>query len=120
MEIFNRKESRKRRRNLRKNLTDAEKALWEKLRRKQFEDLRFLRQYGIGDYSADFYCPERKLVIEIDGGQHFSEAGRQHDKRRESYMKSLGIVTLRFTNLDVLTNIEGVSEKIREVLRENT
>ena len=92
MEIFNCKESKKKRRALRKNMTEAEKALWKKLRGKHLEGLKFFRQYGIGAYIADFYCPQRKLVIEVDGGQHFSEEGKNYDAQREQYMSSLAYI----------------------------
>jgi len=118
MEIFNCNETKQKRRELRKNMTEAEKALWKKLRRKRLEGLKFFRQYGIGAYIADFYCPQRKLVIEVDGGQHFSEEGRGYDAQRERYMSSLGIRTLRFSNLDILKNIDGTWEKIVIVTKE--
>ena len=118
MRIFNRKESKEKRRELRKNLTEAEKALWKNLRGKRLEGLKFFRQYGIGAYIADFYCPQQRLVIEVDGGQHFSEEGKNYDAQREEYMSSLGIRTLRFSNLDILKNIDGVWERIIQVVKE--
>ena len=116
MEIFNCSETKQKRRELRKNMTEAEKALWEKLRRKRLEGLKFFRQYGIGAYIADFYCPQRKLVIEVDGGQHFLEECKTYDAKREHYMSSLGIRTLRFSNLDILKNIDGAWERITREL----
>jgi len=92
--------------------------LWKKLRRKRLEGLKFFRQYGIGAYIADFYCPQRKLVIEVDGGQHFLEDGKTYDAQREQYMSSLGIYTLRFTNLDILNNIDGTWERIIQKINE--
>jgi len=118
MKIFNCKETKERRRALRKNLTEAEMTLWKKLRRKRLEGLKFFRQYGIGAYIADFYCPQRKLVIEVDGGQHFLEDGKTYDAQREQYMSSLGIYTLRFTNLDILNNIDGTWERIIQKINE--
>lgn len=118
MEIFNCKETKEKRRELRRNLTEAEKALWEKLRGKRLEGLKFFRQYGIGPYVADFYCPQRKLVIEVDGGQHFCEEGKKYDAKREQYLSSLGIKTLRFSNLDILMNIDGTWERIIQVVKE--
>ena len=118
MRIFNCKETKQKRRELRKNLTEAEKALWKKLRGKRLAGLKFFRQYGIGAYIADFYCPQRKLVIEVDGGQHFSEDGKTYDAQREHYMSSLGIYTLRFSNLDILKNIDGTWERIIQVVKE--
>jgi very-short-patch-repair endonuclease len=118
MEIFNCKESKEKRCALRKNLTEAEKTLWKKLRGKRLEGLKFFRQYGIGAYIADFYCPQRKLVIEVDGGQHFSEEGKDYDAQREHYMNSLGIYTLRFSNLDILKNLDGTWERIIQKVKE--
>ena len=118
MRIFNCKESKEKRRALRKNLTEAEKTLWKKLRGKRLEGLKFFRQYGIGAYIADFYCPQRKLVIEVDGGQHFSEEGKDYDAQREYYMNSLCMYTLRFSNLDILKNLEGTWERIIQVVKE--
>jgi very-short-patch-repair endonuclease len=101
------------RKELRKNSTEEEKKLWQYLRNRQFEGLKFYRQYGIGSYIADFYCPSLKLVIELDGSQHFTEDGLEYDKIREEFMNSLGIKTIRFNNNDVMTNIEGVLEGIK-------
>ncbi len=64
----------------------------------------------------DFYCPVAKLVIEVDGGQHYTGGAIENDNRRDSYLMSLGLKVLRFTNVDVLENIEGVVEKIIEVI----
>ena len=100
------------RRELRKNQTETEKIVWDKLRNRRFLNLKFRRQYGIGNYIADFYCSSLKLVIELDGGQHFTEEGLEYDKIREEFMKSLGIKTLRFNNNEVLNNIEEVLIKI--------
>ncbi len=100
------------RRELRKNQTETEKIIWDKLRDRRFLNLKFRRQYGIGNYIADFYCSSLKLVIELDGGQHFTEEGLEYDKIREEFMKSLGIKTLRFNNNEVLNNIEEILIKI--------
>ena len=112
MKIFNPKNSHAKRRNLRQNQTDAERILWSRLRNKQFYGIKFFRQYGIGSYICDFYCPKFKLAIEIDGGQHFTSEGKQHDSRREQLFVSLGIRTIRFTNLDILNQLVAVLEKI--------
>ena len=94
---------------LRQNMTDAEKKLWRHLRAKQLLGVKFRRQQPIGGYIADFYCPEKKLVIELDGGQHIeSEA----DKSRDVFMEKAGIRVIRLWNNDVLTNINGVLEYI--------
>jgi len=101
---------------LRKNMTDAEKLLWSKFRIKQLKGLMFSRQKPLGEYIADFYCHQAKLVIEVDGGQHFTDEVIEHDKIRDECMKSAGLTVLRFTNTDVIDNIEGVMERIFEKL----
>ena len=98
---------------LRKNMTDAERHIWARLRMKQLNGYQFYRQKPVGDYIVDFYCPRAKLVIEVDGGQHFSDEMTKYDRIRDEYMSSLGLRVLRFTNTDVLTDIEGVMESIR-------
>lgn len=102
------------RRNLRNNQTKEEHIIWQLLKKRQINNLRFHRQYGIGNYIADFYCPEIKLVIELDGGQHFEENNKLYDLKREEFMKSLNIKTLRFNNLEVLQQIDGVYGKINQ------
>jgi len=101
---------------LRKNPTEIEKLLWRKLRAKQVEGFRFRRQQPIGDFVVDFVCLERKLVIEVDGGQHALEDENSSDKRRDKWLSEEGYKVLRFWNNEVLTNIEGVLEVIRESL----
>ena len=102
------------RRHLRKNSTAAERRLWSILRSRQMSGLKFLRQYGVGPYILDFYCPELRLAIEVDGGQHADICGQQHDAHRDRYLKDLEIRVIRFWNSDVLQNIEGIGQKIKE------
>ena len=103
-------------RQLRANFTDAEKLLWSKIRKKQIKNYQFFRQKPIGNYIVDFYCNAAKLVIEIDGGQHYEDENARNDKIRESFLEKQGLRIMRFTNLDVLKNIENVVEKIyREI-----
>lgn len=97
---------------LRKNMTDAERRLWSRIRGKQLRNLQFYRQKPIGDYIVDFYCPKAKLVIELDGGQHYTEAGKEKDSVRDEYLAGEGLQVLRFSDGDVLTRIDGVLEKI--------
>jgi very-short-patch-repair endonuclease len=99
-------------RTLRRNMTDAEMMLWSKLRGKQLKGSQFYRQKIIGDYIADFYCPKSKLVIEVDGGQHYSAEGREKDKKRDIYMTRVGISVLRFSDREVLENLDAVLENI--------
>ncbi len=95
-------------RELRNSMTDAEIALWAKVRRKQIYGLQFHRQKPLGNYVVDFYCPLVRLVIEIDGSQHYQPDGMQSDAIRDDYLKSLGLSVLRFSNIDVLSNMDGV------------
>src|SRR4030066_1463499 len=97
---------------LRKNMTDAEKMLWLKLRRKQLKGHPFYRQKIIGKYIVDFYCPKANLVIELDGGQHYSEIGKAKDRTRDDVLREMGIRVLRFSERDVFENISGVMEGI--------
>jgi len=80
-------------------------------------EYQFYGQRAIGNCIVYFYCPKAKLVIEIDGGQHYSEEGLEMDKLRDRHTTNLGLRVLRFTNLDVLQNIEGVLEHINEYLK---
>ncbi len=112
MEVLNRKETKQLRNTLRKNQTTAERVLWSRLRNKQMNGLKFFRQYGVGKYIADFYCPRIKLAIEIDGGGHYTDAGLTSDLLRDAAFSSLGITTLRFTNSEILNQLDCVLEKI--------
>lgn len=96
---------------LRKRSTDAEKLLWKHLRAKQLEGLKFRRQEPIDNYIVDFVCFDKRIVIEVDGGQHAIE--KEKDKKRDSYLEVQSFKVLRFWNTDVLLNIEGVLEEIR-------
>jgi len=113
---YNNPVTKTRRRSLRKNQTDAERKLWSVLRNKQMGGLKFFRQYGIGPYIIDFYCPSSRIAIEIDGGQHAEGNHKQHDEYRSAYLIKQHIRVLRFWNNEVLKNIVGVWEKIKEVI----
>jgi len=104
-------------RNLRSNMTDAEQLVWTKVRRKQISDCQFYRQKNIGNYIVDFYCPKAKLILEIDGGQHYENDGIKKDLERDQYFQRLGFTVLRFSDIDVLKNINGVVERIQEHLK---
>lgn len=82
--------------------------------RKHLKGRQFYRQKTIGNYVVDFYCPHAKLVIEVDGGQHYEDISKEKDKIRDGYMQDYGLKVLRFTNIEVLKNIKGVVEKIYE------
>ncbi len=101
---------------LRRNMTDAERLLWSNLRRKQLKGIQIYRQRIIGNYIVDFYCPSAKLIIEIDGGQHYSNGGIKEDQTRDDYMRDQGFKVLRFSDREVFENPNGVIEKIHENL----
>ena len=103
-------------RRLRKEMTDAEKALWAKIKGKQLKGHQFYRQKPIGNFIVDFYCPKANLIVELDGGQHYTESGRTKDQRRDDFMKISGLRVLRFSDREVFENIEGVIEKVAQNL----
>jgi very-short-patch-repair endonuclease len=98
--------------NLRKSATDAEKYLWLRLRGKQLKGHPFYRQKVLGRYIVDFFCPKARLVIELDGGQHYEEAGREKDLARDKALKGIGLTVLRFSDKEVFENTKAVMEKI--------
>jgi very-short-patch-repair endonuclease len=106
--------SRRRARELREGSTPAEEALWERLRGRQILGLKFRRQYPINRYIADFCCPELRLVIEVDGAVHDTEAQTAHDQNRGEYLQSLGYYILRFPNEEILLSSRTVLEKIAQ------
>ena len=97
---------------LRNNMTDAERLLWKHVRHKQICDIQFYRQKPIGHYIVDFYAPAKKIIIEIDGGQHFQDEGLRYDRKRDAYFASLGLTVLRFNNWQVLKSLSEVLEEI--------
>ena len=97
-------------------MTDAERVIWYNVRAHRFQEAAFRRQAPIGPYVVDFVCHAAKLVIEVDGGQHFDAKGVARDARRDAYLAAEGYRVLRFTNLDVLKNKSGVLETIGEAL----
>lgn len=106
--VFNLKSQKQKRQHLRNHATDAERILWSKLRGRQLLGYKFRRQHGIGVFIVDFYCPERKLAIEIDGATHWTEGEKEYDRRRQEYIELYTIRFLRFTNYEVYSNLDGV------------
>lgn len=106
-------------RNLRRNMTDAEKALWRVLRGKQLEGWRFRRQHPLGPYIVDFICLEKKLVVEVDGGHHGEDEHAAHDARRDEWIQSRGYQVLRFWNADVVRDPHEVAHHIYLVLTQS-
>lgn len=99
-------------RKLRKDQTDAERKLWSVLRNRQLNGIKFRRQFSIDRYILDFYAPEHKIAVEADGGQHYADEGVAKDKVRTEALEVQGIRILRFSDRDILMNIEGVCEVI--------
>jgi very-short-patch-repair endonuclease len=120
-EHYNKPTMTQRRRALRKNLSEVEKILWSKLSHKQMLGYKFRRQYSVDQYVIDFYCPELKLAIEVDGESHFIPGAEEQDKARQEHIEAFGIRFLpaspaggRFTNPDVSDNLDGVCQMIFE------
>jgi very-short-patch-repair endonuclease len=107
---------RSRARSLRRDSTDAERIIWSALRAHRLNGASFRRQTPVGPYVADFLCHSAKLIVEIDGGQHFEREQQKRDARREAFLTSKGYRILRFNNLDVMTNRHGVLESIAAAL----
>ncbi len=99
-------------RSLRNDMTDAERKPWSMIRRKQVKGRLLSRQKTIDKYIVDCYCASAALVIELDGGQHSTPKGREQDRRRDADLAARGLTVLRFSDREVLTNIEGVQEEI--------
>jgi len=100
-------------------MTESEIMLWNIIRRKQINNLQFYRQKPLGKYIADFYCPIKKLVIEIDGGQHYDNGEIvEADIEREKFLKEiLNLRIIRFTNTDIKKNLSSVIDKVLEELK---
>lgn len=103
-------------RELRRGMTDAERLLWSRIRGKQLKGCQFYRQKIVGNYIADFYCAKADVVIEVDGGQHYSGEGKMKDRERDNFMASIGLKILRFSDREVFENLEAVLEKIYDNL----
>jgi very-short-patch-repair endonuclease len=104
-------------RKLRRDMTDAEKRLWWHLRDKlPMETTHFRRQFAIGPYIVDFACLERKVIIEVDGDQHGTDEALAYDARRDKYLAKQGFNLLRFSNLEVMTELDAVLDTIFDAL----
>jgi len=100
------------RKKLRNDTPKAERILWSQLQGRQIQNLKFRRQYGIGPYVVDFFCPQLRLTVEVDGDSHFQKNAEKYDKKRQKYIEKHNICFLRFTNEDVYKNLDGVIEEI--------
>ena len=103
-------------RNLRNNMTETEWKFWGHIRRKQL-DVRFKRQVPIGNYIVDFFSLEIGLVIEIDGSQHFSNKNRKNDEIRTKSLENYGLKVVRYNNMEVFENIEGVIMHLYDIIK---
>ena len=104
-------------RTLRTNMTDAEQMLWYHLRRKQIQGVQFYRQKPLLAFIVDFYCPAAKLVIELDGSQHFEAEHQAKDQARDAALEGLGLHVLRFDSRQVMLETDAVLEVIDDVVR---
>lgn len=100
---------------MRSNATDAENLMWQILRNKQFMSLKFRRQHVIKLYIVDFYCHELGLVIELDGGQHNTDDGKDYDAERTKFLEALGLTVVRYWNYDVLNRMDIVLDELWNV-----
>ncbi|MEK7116893.1 MAG: endonuclease domain-containing protein [Patescibacteria group bacterium] len=114
--LYNHKDLRDRRRELRNNQTPAEKILWKHISKNKISGLRFLRQYSVGPYILDFYCPKIRLGIELDGEIH--EMNKLYDRDREKYLEGIDINIIRFWNNDVLKNLIETLNKLRDKIKQ--
>ncbi len=103
---------------LRRNMTKEERKLWYDYLSSY--PLRFRRQITVGNYIVDFYCAAAKLVIELDGSQHYESAGMDYDAQRTAYLEGLGLCVLRFSNTEVLRNLRGVCHQIDLTVKERS
>ncbi len=111
------KENIKLARNLRKNMTPWERKLWYECLREY--PIRFQRQKAIGEYIVDFYCAKAKLVVELDGGGHFTEEQQELDAQRTAELEKMGLKVVRYVNIDIDNNFYGVCEDIDRKVKEN-
>ena len=119
--LYNDQKLKIKRRDLRRNMPKPEQVLWYYLRGKNLNGYKFRRQFSVGNFILDFFCPQLKLGIEIDGDSHFlNDQTIERDRRREQFLEQEQIKLLRFTNNEVVNNTEAVTEKILAYLPENT
>jgi very-short-patch-repair endonuclease len=119
-EHFNRKKETPLRRELRNEMPKAERLLWSHIRSKKLLGYKFGRQYSVGPYVLDFYCPAAKLAIELDGNSHYIGDAIEYDRQRQAYIEEFGIRVLRFMNSAIFEQRDGVLLKIQQVLMERT
>ena len=114
--IYNIQSKKALRTELRNSGTPAEALLWSRLRNRQVAGKKFRRQYGVGPFILDFYCPECRIAIELDGASHFPSGGNEYDVRRTKYLNRRGIRVIRFENRILFEDPESVVKTIRDSL----
>ena len=114
--LYNRCELKSKRKTLRNNSTKAEIILWRYLKHSQLNGRKFRRQHSIGPYIVDFYCPEKRVVIELDGPVHEKDEQKIYDKKRQKYIEAVDIRIVRFQNEEVINNVEKVIARILVVI----
>lgn len=114
--IFNTKEITPIRKELRNRMPKPEMVLWKFIRARQLKGYKFRRQFSIGRYVLDFYCPKLKIGIEVDGESHYTAEGKANDAIRQEVIENFDITLLRFTNTEVMENPEGVITEIMKHL----
>jgi very-short-patch-repair endonuclease len=115
--IYNTATKKKKRKELRNEGTAPEAVLWKHLQKRQLLGKKFRRQYSIGPYIVDFYCPECSVIVELDGARHFSPLAEEYEAERTRYMEKEGLKIIRFENKTLYENAESVLETIREAVR---
>ena len=111
-QIFNRSDLMKTRKRLRSEMPPAERILWSRLKKKQLGGFKFRRQYSVGPYVLDFYCPSVKLAVEIDGDLHYQDRAQEYDQQRDRYIENFGLRICRYTNQEIYRNLDDVLEDI--------
>ena len=114
--LYNDETKKSQRKTLRNNMPETEKILWNKIRRKQLLGIKFRRQCSVGAYIIDFFSFEKKLAIEIDGDSHFIGKAQTYDKKRTEFLKKNNIQVIRFTNVEIVNNLDGCLEKLFTIL----
>lgn len=115
--VYNKVTEKSKRRALRREMTKAEAKLWSRLCGKQILGYKFRRQFGVGPYSIDFYCPALKLAVEVDGPSHLFQDADDNDRKRQDFIEAFRIRFLRFTNDQVYRNLDNVVESITQTVQ---
>jgi len=116
--LYNKISVKEKRKYLRKNMPTSELKLWKKIRNKQLLNIKFRRQYSIGNYIVDFYSAELKLAIELDGETHFTKDNIEYENKRTKYIESLGIKIIRYSNYEIINNFEGICYDLEKIINE--